>query len=280
MNPTRRKLAIATWAAPSEGSIFGKLTVDASKIQGYVDHVRQSTGEKITVTHIVGKAVAHALARTPSLNGRIRLGSYVPFDTVDVSFLVALEDGKDLAKVKIEQLDKKPVTAVAAELRRRAEKVRKGQDEEFEKSKGLLKVLPTWVLRPLLMLIGWLTASLGVSVPALGLERFPFGSCMITSVGMLGIDEAFAPFTPFARVPVLVLVGAVRDQPAVVDGQLVARPQLTITATVDHRFVDGFQLGTLAKVVRELLEDPWKLENPALSQEKQGPGSRPDQAAA
>jgi pyruvate/2-oxoglutarate dehydrogenase complex dihydrolipoamide acyltransferase (E2) component len=61
-------------------------------------------------------------------------------------------------------------------------------------------------------------------------------------------------------VPVYVLVGAIKQQPAVVDGQIVPRPLLTITATIDHRFIDGFQGGTLAKVVRQVLEDPWILE--------------------
>lgn len=259
MNSTRRKLAISTWAAPSEGNIFGKLVLDATELQPFIDHVRATTGEKVTVTHLVGKAIALALAKAPSLNGRILFGRYEPFETVDVTYLVALDDGADLAKVKICHMDRRPVEDVARELRARAEKLRKGQDAEFEKSKGMLRVLPSFVLRPLLFAIGWVTAALGVEVKALGLEAFPFGSCIITSVGMLGIDEGFAPFTPFARVPLMILVGAVRVEPAVVDGQVVARAQLTITATVDHRFVDGFQLGTLAKVVRDVLENPWQL---------------------
>ena len=34
---------------------------------------------------------------------------------------------------------------------------------------------------------------------------------------------------------------------------------MTITATIDHRFIDGFQGGVLAKVVRDVLENPWQL---------------------
>ena len=81
-------------------------------------------------------------------------------------------------------------------------------------------------------------------------------------VGMFGLDEAWAPPTPFARVPVYVLVGAIRPQPAAVDGALVIQQRLTVTATIDHRFIDGFQGGVLAKVVRSVLEDPWQLEPP------------------
>ncbi len=260
MNSTRRKLAIATWGPPDEGNILGKLTVDADAAQRWIERTRQTTGEKVTITHLVGKAIAMGLAKAPQINGRITLGSYIPFETVDITFLVALEDGADLAKVKIANLDKRPVTDIAAELRGRSEKLRKGQDEEFEKSKGMLRALPTWLLRPILWLTGWLTSSLGVSMPALGLDAFPFGSCIVTSVGMLGIDEAFAPMTPFARVPILVLVGAVKDVVVARDGQPVVRPQLTLNATIDHRFVDGFQLATVAKTIRGVLENPDQLD--------------------
>jgi len=96
--------------------------------------------------------------------------------------------------------------------------------------------------------------------PAMGLESFPFGSAIITNVGSFGLEEAYAPPTPFARVPVLILVGAVKDHPAVVDGQVVVRPIVTITATIDHRFIDGAELATLAKIVRQGIEQPWTLE--------------------
>ncbi|MEM1007570.1 MAG: 2-oxo acid dehydrogenase subunit E2, partial [Myxococcota bacterium] len=129
-----------------------------------------------------------------------------------------------------------------------------------KKNNSLLHILPTWLIRPLVNVIGYLTSAVGVEFKPLGLERFPFGSCIITSVGMFGLDEGWAPPTPFARVPLYVLVGAVREHPAVVDGELVVRPQMTISATVDHRFVDGFQVGVMTKVIKRTLENPWLLE--------------------
>lgn len=257
---TRRKLMIATWSAPREGNIFGKLTVDATEALAYLAHIRATTGEKVTITHLVGRAVGAALAQAPSLNGYLRFGRYIPHDTVDLAYLVALEEGADLAKAKIEHIDRKSVADIARELRELAGKLRKGADANFEKSKGPLKILPTWLIRPLLWMTGWVTASLGIDVPAFGLERFPFGSCIVTSVGAFGLDEGFAPFTPFARVPVLVLVGAVHDEVVPIDGAPAVRKRLTITATVDHRFLDGAQGAVLAKVLRNVLEDPWQLD--------------------
>ncbi len=94
----------------------------------------------------------------------------------------------------------------------------------------------------------------------LGLEAFPFGSCMVTSVGMFGLDEAFAPHTPFARVPIIVLLGAIRKEPIVENEEVVVRSRMTITATIDHRYIDGSQGANLAKVVRNMFEEPWLLD--------------------
>jgi hypothetical protein len=171
----------------------------------------------------------------------------------------------------VDQAHLKPVTAIADELRAQAERLRRGQDEDWERSKGLIQALPTWVLRPLLRFTGWLTSSLGFEARALGLERFPFGSAIITSVGMFGLDEGYAPPTPFARVPLYVLIGAVREQPTVEDGEVVVRPMLTITATVDHRFIDGFQGGVLAREFHSVMADPWQLglvERPGTGDEE------------
>jgi pyruvate/2-oxoglutarate dehydrogenase complex dihydrolipoamide acyltransferase (E2) component len=258
-NTLRRKLAIASWSSPKEGNIYGKVTVDATEALAYLEQVREETGERVTLTHLVGKAVAAALAEEPTLNGYIRLGRYVPHDEVAIAFLVSMEDGSDLAKAKVSGIDRKSITEVAAELRERAERLRTGTDDDWERSKGVVQLLPTWLLKPLVAFTGWLTAALGVEAKALGLEAFPFGSAVVTSVGMFGLDEGFAPPTPFARVPLYVLVGAVREQPTVVAGEVVVRPMLTVTATVDHRFIDGFQGAVLAQAFRRAFQDPWSL---------------------
>jgi len=257
----RRKLAIASWGRPHEGNIYGKVTIDATEALAYLADVRERTGEKVTITHLVGKAVAHALAEEPSLNGTIRFGQFVPHDDVAVTFLVSMPDGSDLAKAKISHTDRKNVVELAAELRSRIEQLRDGADADWEASKNIIKVLPVFLLRPLLWFTGLLASSFGIEAKAIGVERFPFGSAIVTSVGMFGLDEGFAPPTPFARVPLYVLVGAVSERPAVIDGAVVPRPQLTVTATIDHRFVDGFQGAVIARHFRQVFADPWSLDD-------------------
>jgi pyruvate dehydrogenase E2 component (dihydrolipoamide acetyltransferase) len=262
---TRRKMAIAAWGPPHEGNIYGKVTVDATNALRYLDEVQERTGEKVTVTHLVGKALASALEIEPTINGRIRFGRYVPHDQVSIAFLVSMPDGSDLMKAKVDDVDTKTPADIARDLREQAERLRTGTDDDYNKSMGVVRKLPTQLLRPLLWLTGWLASSLGINAKPLGVTKFPFGSAIVTSVGMFGLDEAWVPPTPFARVPLYVLIGAIGDKAVVEDGELVSRPMLTVTATIDHRFIDGFQGGVLARAFRDAFEDPWSLETPVGS---------------
>lgn len=257
---TRKKLAIATWTTPKEANIYGKLTLDLTKTLQYIDYLRRVKDTKISITHVVAAAVGRALKMAPDINGRILFGRYVPYESVDLSILVSLEEGKDLAKVKICNADQKSSIQIADELRACATKLRAGKDEEFKKSKPLLRWLPTWLIRPVLWAIGFVTAALGLDFKALGLEKFPFGACVVTSVGMYGIDEGYAPQIPFARVPVYIAITRIKERVAVENGQLLVRPELDLMATIDHRFMDGHEGANLAKVVRNLIENPWKLD--------------------
>lgn len=256
----RRKLVIASWTRPTEANIFGKLEIDASNALRYLEHLRANSDARISITHLVGKAAALAMAAVPGINGRLLWGNFIPHESVDVTYLVTLEDGGNLAKAKVDNTDQKTVVEIADELGALAKRLREGKDDQFKKTQGPIAILPTWLLRPILWLTGWLTGSLGIGVKSLGLEKLPFGSCVITNVGMFGLDEGYAPQTPFARVPVWILVGAIKKKPWVIDDEVVVRPVLPIMATLDHRFVDGFQVAILAKTLRESLEQPWLLD--------------------
>src|SRR5580704_15576098 len=109
----RRKIAIASWSSPKEGNIYGKVTIDMSKALEYIEYLRKMSNLKITITHLVGKASALALAACPDLNGRIFLGRYIPHKTVDLSFLVSADGGNDLGKYKVCNMDKKTTTEIA-----------------------------------------------------------------------------------------------------------------------------------------------------------------------
>src|SRR5262249_60816045 len=95
---------------------------------------------------------------------------------------------------------------------------------------------------------------LGIGLP--GVPGSSFGRALVTNVGMFGIDTGYAPLFPAGGPPIVILVGAVTEEPACENGQVVARPTLRLHATFDHPFVDGFHACVLAKAQRRPLPHP------------------------
>jgi pyruvate dehydrogenase E2 component (dihydrolipoamide acetyltransferase) len=68
--------------------------------------------------------------------------------------------------------------------------------------------------------------------------------------------------TSLIRLPEVAIVGfgRIEDRAVVRDGQLVARPVMPMSVTFDHRVIDGEQGLKFALTLRELIEDPQRLE--------------------
>jgi len=261
-----RQIAAAAWPTPNDPTIYGQLDVRAEALERWLIEVRERTGTKVTVTHAVARAVALALRDHATLNGMIRRNAIYLRDGVDIFLQVAIpsEDGDvgkaDLSGALIRSAHERSIDAIATELRARAAAIRADQDEEFKKTKGTLSMVPGFLLRPLLRLIDWLQYEWNISLKWAGLAKDPFGSAMVTSLGMLGVKTAFAPIFPMSHCPLLVLVGAVSDEPVVVDGELAVGRLLRLTASMDHRMIDGWQASKLAVTLRTYLEQPETME--------------------
>ena len=254
-----RKIANAMWGEPKDPQIYGAIEIDATALLRFIDGCR-SLGHKVTPTHLVGRAVALMLRDVPELNARIVGGHTIPRKSADVFFIAAVEGGRELSGVKVERLEHKDVVDLAVELAERAARMRSGDDPELGKSKGALDALPLPLLKIAMRLTAVVTSDWNTRIDLLGLRNSPFGSAIVTSVGMFGIPMGFAPIAAMERVPLLVLVGAVTDKPVVIDGKIQIRPMLPITATIDHRYVDGWHIGRAMRTFKSYLESPATFE--------------------
>ncbi|KAE9003306.1 hypothetical protein PR003_g17957 [Phytophthora rubi] len=259
MSP-RRKMMISTFGPPDSGMILGTLQLDMTKTNDYIAERRKASDCHLTITHIVLSALGKALGKAPSVNGHLVFGKYYPAPTVDISCLVAVGAGKDLGVCRLPEIDKMTLLDVANRVRGDATKIRSGKDKGQEDRNKIMSVLPTWVIRPMLNFFTWLGSACGFRIPPVGVEPYMFGSCMVTSVGMMGLDLAFSPITPYSQVPMLVTIGSIMDKAVVVDGKVEVRPMLTLTTTIDHRYVDGSEAARMAKNLKAFVEDPNLLE--------------------
>jgi pyruvate dehydrogenase E2 component (dihydrolipoamide acetyltransferase) len=94
-----RRIANAMWSALEDPQIFGELDIEAAAVMAVIERAR-AAGHRLTPTHLVGRAVAHALEVVPDLNVRIRGGCAYPRPSVDILFVTAVRGGHDLSGVK------------------------------------------------------------------------------------------------------------------------------------------------------------------------------------
>jgi pyruvate dehydrogenase E2 component (dihydrolipoamide acetyltransferase) len=80
------------------------------------------------------------------------------------------------------------------------------------------------------------------------------GTFTISNLGMYRVERFTAVLNPPQAA--IVAVGATEERAVPVDGEVVVRPLLTLTATFDHRAVDGAPAADFLQTVKELLEEP------------------------
>ncbi len=273
-----RKIAGAMWGPPNDPQVYGILEFDATPINDYVERAR-AAGYRVTPTHFVGRGIAHALHEVPDFNVRIVGSRMFPRESVDVFFIVAVDGGRELSGVKIERADQKSILDIARELEARAAIMKKGDDQEFARTKRTIASMPRQLLKPSMRLSAWIAGTHNRSIKALGVKASPFGSAMVTSIGMFGIPQGFSPLARFYKMPLLVLVGEITDKPVAVEGRVEVRPMLPLTATIDHRYADGWHISQLIKPFKAYMTAPNAFEPdlplPAPQATASEPGAEP-----
>lgn len=80
------------------------------------------------------------------------------------------------------------------------------------------------------------------------------GTFTISNLGMFGVEQFVAVLNP-PQVAILA-VGAVKDTPVVVDGEVDVAPMMQMTLTCDHRAIDGADGAEFLRTLVALVEQP------------------------
>jgi len=258
---TFRRIAIGTWRTEYDPSVYGNLQFRMDKALRYIEEFREKTGKRLTVTMLVGKALAKSLETMPDANAILRYQTIYLRQSISMSFQVAMTEGAekkmDLSSAKLEDVDTKPLTELVDEFEAIVERVRSRKDKVLEKTRSSFKFIPTWLSHYVLRFMGFLGYTLNLDLSWAGIPKDPFGSAMVTNIGALGLDCGYVPLVPYSRCPLLLAVGAVADEPVVENGQVVPAKVMRVYVTFDHRIMDGAHAAKLAKVMKRCMEDPY-----------------------
>ncbi len=265
---TYQRLAIGSWKNAKDPSIYSWSDVDYEKAQELTDWVLKEKGIKLTPTYIISQSIALVFAVRPQLNTILRSGVLYQRDLVSFSYMVAVTKKDDtkrfnLSNCVIHDVTKLGLLELYQKLKEKISDTKEAKSENIKSQDTLLKKVPTFLMSYFLDLTSFLLYTLNIRLK--GVPYDPFGSVAISNLGQIGVDNAFIPLIPYARVPVLIAIGLVKPRPFVNENrEIVVKDILRFCSTINHRYVDGKSLALMQRMLLYIFKDPkrWLLSAP------------------
>jgi pyruvate dehydrogenase E2 component (dihydrolipoamide acetyltransferase) len=195
------------------------ITLDASAVQAFRQHLAGASGDRISPLPIVIKALADACGAHRPLNASFSAerSEILLYRRVHVG--VATDTDRGLVVPVVRDVDAKGIGRIADDVARLVAAARDG---------------------------------------SIGPDDLTGATITVTNVGTFGAESG----TPIIDPPqgAILAVGLIEPRALVVNGAVEARPACTLALTFDHRLMDGAQAGRALRDVRDLLQDPSRLE--------------------
>jgi pyruvate dehydrogenase E2 component (dihydrolipoamide acetyltransferase) len=259
LNSNWRKVASSIYKKPRDSKIFGSVDIDVSEMENFVAKKRKE-GVKTTLTHLMTLIIGRAFREeVPELNAYIKRGKVVQRENIDAMVSVLLKRD-EMGSVKIPNVDQLTVAELSDLIAEKIKNSRAGNENSAMQSKHMLSSIP-WPFRTWLFnLYKLVTIDWGFSFPGLNLSSDSFGSYVISNIGTLGLDSGYGALLPSSNVSIVLIIGKVYKKPVVINDEIVIRKILNLSATLDHRVVDGSHGGKLFRYIRKLAKNPELLD--------------------
>jgi pyruvate dehydrogenase E2 component (dihydrolipoamide acetyltransferase) len=259
LNSNWRKVASSIYKKPRDSKIFGSVDIDVSEMENFVAQKRKE-GVKTTLTHLMTLIIGRAFREeVPELNAYIKRGKVVQRENIDAMVSVLLKRD-EMGSVKIPNVDQLTVAELSDLIAEKIKNSRAGNENSAMQSKHMLSSIP-WPFRTWLFnLYKLVTIDWGFSFPGLNLSSDSFGSYVISNIGTLGLDSGYGALLPSSNVSIVLIIGKVYKKPVVINDEIVIRKILNLSATLDHRVVDGSHGGKLFRYIRKLAKNPELLD--------------------
>lgn len=258
-NSDWRKVASTIYKKPTDSKIYGIVELDVTDLEKYVAAKRKE-GLKTTLTYILSLIIGRAIREAvPELNTYVKRGKIVQRDQIDGMVSVLLPGGQ-MGTVKVENADQVTIQEITDDIAQKIRDSRKGNENDTMQSKSMLAKVP-WPFRKwLFRLYRTITIDWGISIPGVGLDSNSFGSYVVSNIGTVGLDTGFGSLLPSSNVSLVFILGSILKKPAVVNDEVVPRRIMLLSATLDHRVVDGSHGGKLFRAIKQYAKNPELLE--------------------
>ncbi|MCF8237420.1 MAG: 2-oxo acid dehydrogenase subunit E2 [Saprospiraceae bacterium] len=258
-NNSWRLVSTAIYSKPLDARISGSVELDVTDLEDWVLK-RREDGLKITLMYPLILLTARALKHeVPAINCYVKRGHIVHRSSVDIMVSVLMDRGQQMGSLRLKDADQMTLPQMAAWMKENLQKHREQDVEGAARLKNSLARI-SWPFRGMLIWI-WrkLVVEWGFRIPFTHMGPDAFGSMIFSNIGSIGLDIGYPALLPVSNVALVLNMGSINTKPVVIDGQIVPRRILNLSATMDHRVVDAQQGGKLFRYLKRGIRHPDRL---------------------
>ena len=265
-NGMRNKMTVATWGETTDPQIYGKVKLNLTKMEPYLEKLSAKINVKVTLTIFSIKLVSIVLSKFEIMNSYIKFGKINTKSNIDIACAISIGDGNDLANCLIKSCEQKSIKEIIDEIHDSSKKLREKKNEDHLVKGRLSQYFPNlyvlskyfyFSILALLMQITSYISSIGYSIKQVDLKKFEFGTCVVTSIGSLGIEDGHPPIPPPTFVPLVVAICKAKTKYEYnSNNKIQENKYMKLNLTVDSRFVDPATAESFVAEMKRIGENP------------------------
>ena len=237
-------------------------SVDIEKVEKYIKEKQTQGMQNISMMHVMIAAYIRLVCQRPALNRFIRGQRVWTRKNVEVSLTIKKEmslDSPDTV-VKITLPPSATLEDVYTALNNEIVSYRANPGGDFDDTARAFTRLPGLIFKFAVASLRFLDY-FGLMPKAIA-KVSPFHcSYFITSMGSLGIPPIYHHLYDFGSCPVFFSFGAKRRAYEIDNTGLVRRRQyMDFTFVLDERICDGYYYASALKLLKNILKNPWQLD--------------------
>jgi hypothetical protein len=248
----------------ADACIFFEQEFDLSKTLEYVRKKRAAVSGnfKISVFYLILYATTRAIAQRPKINRFVSGCRYYQRNRISYNFVAKRELSDEGEEVNV-TMSFSPFLSLEAFCKKiddHLASLKKGEGTSAEKVNNLVARLPRALIKFAMWGLMFLDRHNGL--PKSVIDSLPFFSTVFfTNVGSVGIDAPFHHNFEIGNCGIFCAIGKIRKERSIApDGSIETHDKVKITFTYDDRITDGIYCARTLDMIRDMVENPEKLE--------------------
>ena len=251
----------ASTASRADPALVWGTDIDADALQKFLRERNRDGRLVVTPVHLLIRATALGLAQFPEMNVRIVGRRIYAFRDVNIRMAFFHRRNREIDLLKISQADRMSLEQIAQEVWRgllQAGRNERGRDRDLAR----LRRLPGFFFRQLMRIYNFLDRHM--RLPTLGrLEQTREGCATVNDLSFAGAPpmRSYKPTRfPDQADTLNLTIGPIETRVVEREGQFVSTAVMPLFMRADHRIVDAYVGGRFLGAVRDLLNDPQRLD--------------------